>query len=140
MDPLSNKQLVQKFGAALYSQLLGARDVDLGRYLAEDVVWWLPKSSEGLGVSEKYEGKSEVLAMLSGAVSKFYVPESMAFDYHSCIAEEDRVASHFTLRAKTIKGKDYENHYQTLYRCKDGLIAEVWEYYDTAYLRSVFSD
>jgi ketosteroid isomerase-like protein len=139
LNAVTNKQVVQEFGAAIFNNLLGA-DTDLGRFLLEDVVWWLPQSSEELGVPQKYEGKSDVLAMLSGAASNFYIPDSMEFDYHSCIAEGDRVATHFTLRAKTVNGKNYENHYQTLYRCQDGLIAEVWEYFDTAYLRSVFSE
>ena len=139
MNAVSNKKLVQEFGATLFSKLLGA-EADLSRFLAEDIVYWLPQSTEALGVPHKYEGKPEVLAMLSGAASEFYIPKSMEFDYHSCIAEGDRVATHFTLRARTVNGKDYENHYQILYRCKDSLIAEVWEYYDTAYLKSVFSE
>ena len=139
MDSETNKQLVQDFNAALSDKLHGA-DIDLGPFLAEDVVWWLPQSSEELGVSQKHDGKKEALALFSGAVSDFYIPESIKFDYHSCIAEGDRVALHFTLSARAVNGKDYKNQYQILYRCRDGLIAEVWETFDTAYLRGVFSE
>ncbi len=40
----------------------------------------------------------------------------------------------FTLRAVTANGHDYENEYCMRFRIEDGLIAEVWEYFDTAYL------
>ena len=137
LDATANKQMVQDFGAAVFSRLLGA-DADPGRFLTDDVVYWLPQSVETIGIPERYEGRQAVLSMLSEAALKYYVPETMTFDYHSSIAEADRVAAHFTLRAKTVTGKDYENHYQILYRCQDGLIAEVWEYFDTAYFRSFF--
>lgn len=74
------------------------------------------------------------MAMFINDVGKFYQPESLRFNYHSLIGDDDRVHSHFTLNAITVNGKDYENHYQTLYRLKDGLICEVWEYFDTAFL------
>lgn len=134
----SNKTILEQFWKGLQSKLQG-NDVDLSPYLAKDIVWHLPQSTFPAGEPQQHQGKQAVLAMFEGEVENYYQPASMQFDIHSIIAEDDRVHFHFSLRAKTAQGNDYFNHYQALYRLKDGQIAEVWEYFDTAYLFRLFN-
>lgn len=134
----NNKKILQEFQAALERRLAG-ESVELGPFFDEAIVWHFPQSTAVEGSPSCHRGKGAVLAMFSGTVAQFYQPSTMRFDYHAFTAEEDRVHMHFTLRATTAGGRDYCNQYQSLFRFVDGRIAEVWEYFDTAYLNAVFS-
>jgi hypothetical protein len=131
-----NKRFVQSFFEQLAKAFKG-EEADPGAFLSEDIRWWLPKSIEKVvGVATVLCGRSEVMAVLSG-VKDTYIPETTAFKFHSWIAEGDLVALRFSLSAKTINGKLYENQYQSTVRCSGGMIAEIWESFDTAYLEGL---
>lgn len=134
----SNKDLILEFQQQLESKLAG-NTVDLGDYFCEDIAWHFPQSTAAQSSGSDHHGKTAVLAMFAD-VDLFYVADSMRFEYHSVTAEEDRVHLHYTLRATTTNGREYCNQYQSLFRVRDGKIAEVWEYFDTAYLFGLFAD
>lgn len=138
-DSDNNKAVINAFQQAM-ARKLGGAEVDLGAWLCDDVVWHFQRSLSAAGTASEYRGKEAVLGLFGGDVGRFYDPSSIRFTYHHITAEEDRVHLHFTLRARTSNGRDYENDYQSLFRLRDGRIAEVWEYLDTAYLFSVFSE
>ncbi len=139
MNTENNKQMAKDFFSML-ARLFKGEEVDPGMFLAEDVLWHLPNSVEELlGVSANLDGRAAVSEVLGG-VGNVYVPESTSFEFHSWVAEDDLVALHFTLRAETVTGKRYENHYQSLVRFSDGLIKEVWETFDTAYLFGLLNE
>lgn len=134
---MSSKDTLKQFFLVLAETTKG-RPADISVFFTDDVKWHLPQSTAQMGKA-LYDGKSEVMQMFSGAVAQFYKPESMQFTYHSIIAEGDFAHCHFSLEAITANGKPYLNHYQSLFRMRDNRIAEVWEYFDTAYLFGVFS-
>ncbi len=135
----NNKAVLQAFQNTLEQRLAGS-DADIAKYFHDDIVWHFPQSTASADSPSEHRGKAAVMAMFGGAVEQFYQSSSMRFDYHAWTAEEDRVHLHFTLRAITSTGRDYCNQYQTLFRFCDGLIAEVWEYFDTSYLFAVFAE
>ena len=134
-----NKQLVDDYMQALLRRFHGEEE-DLGGFLADDVRWHLPRSAAKFASASDHVGKRAVLDMLGGDVEKFYRPDTIQFECHSLIAEGDRVHLHFSMRATTSSGREYDNLYQTLFRLADGKIAEAWECLDTAYLFSLFQD
>jgi len=134
---INNKDTIKHFFTAVAAGVRG-EIVDIAAFLTDDVTWHLPQSTAQMGKAF-YDGKADVMTMFSGAVAQFYQPESMQFTYHSFIADGDFAHCHFSLSAITSTGKPYLNQYQSLFRLHDGKIAEVWEYFDTAYLFSVFA-
>lgn len=137
MNAEENKRLAQEFFEAL-AKLFRGENVDISQFLAKDVEWNLPKSvTRSFGLPEKTIGRGEAIKLVSG-VGNVYVPESTKFEFLSWVAEGDRVALHFSLQAETSNGKQYENHYQALLRINNGLIAEIWETFDSAHLLSMF--
>jgi ketosteroid isomerase-like protein len=135
---MNHKDTLRQFYATLTDALQGGA-ADLGAFFTDDIRWHLPQSAAQAGKA-LYEGKAEVMQLFGGGVAQFYEPASMRFTYHSIIADGDHAHCHFSLEAVTAGGKPYLNHYQSLFRMRDGRIAEVWEYFDTAYLFSVFAD
>jgi ketosteroid isomerase-like protein len=140
-DPIcaGNKQRIDDYMQALLRRFRG-QEADLGRFLADDVRWHLPRSAAGFASAIDHVGRQAVLDMLAGDVEKFYLPETIRFETHSLIAEGDRVHLHFSMRATTSSGREYDNRYQTLFRLADGRIVEAWESLDTAYLFGLFQD
>lgn len=121
-----------------FYQAMGARksgvDVDLGAFFTEDAEWQLPRSSPMHGT---LKGRAAVVNLFGDSVDEYYQPDTMKFDYHAEIADGDFVVMQFTLSAVTANGHDYENDYCMMFRLEDGLIAQVREFFDTAYLFSM---
>lgn len=134
-----NKQRLIDFQTEL-GKLLHGENADIGRFFHPDIAWHFPKSTASASSGSDHYGRAAVMAMFAGDVDQFYRPGSLRFHYHAMTAEADRVHMHFSLEAVTTSGKDYYNDYQSLFRFKDGQIIEVWEYFDTAYLFSLFAD
>jgi ketosteroid isomerase-like protein len=136
MQSKINKHLAQSFFEAL-SKAFKGEDAYIDSFLSEDVRWWLPNSIENLtGVSRVLCGRSEVMEALN-SVKNVYVLETTAFKFHSWVAENDLVALRFSLSAIMATGKLYENQYQSTIRCSSGMIVEIWESFDTAYLANM---
>ena len=138
-DTTANKNLLADFQTALAHHLKGEA-TDLRRFFHREIAWHFPKSTASASSGSDHYGIDAVMAMFGGDVDAFYQPETMKFHYHSLTAEEDRVHMHFSLEAKAGNGRDYCNDYQSLFRFADGKIIEVWEYFDTAYLFSIFQN
>lgn len=127
MSAAQNRQLIDD-----YYRALANGDPDMGRFFTENVEWHLPRSSPMYGT---LRGREAVVDLLNGGgVDAYYRPGTMRFEYHATIVSDRDVVMPFTLRAVTANGHDYENDYCMRFRIADGLIAEVWEYFDTAYL------
>ena len=69
-----------------------------------------------------------------------FVDGGIRFTVHSLTAEDDRVAAEVESYAPLVNGNVYNNHYHMLFVIRDGKIAIVKEYADTAHAREVFSD
>ncbi len=116
-------------------QHFAGKEVDFSQHFTEQAQWHLPQST----ATPLLSGRDAVVAMFMQGVSSYYQPDTMRFEHLHRLAEGDLVHSHFSLSAKTANGQDYHNHYQSLFRLEQRRIAEVWEYFDTAYLNAVFS-
>lgn len=104
---------------------------------AEDASWWLPGS---LPVSGTFKGKKAIFEDFFGKAFPYFEPDSMSIQVKSAIAEDDAVAVEWIARARSAKGKPYENYYHVRFDCKDGKIQGVREYVDTLYAKeTVFS-
>jgi ketosteroid isomerase-like protein len=100
--------------------------------LSEDVRWWVPQSAAERGLAPRVvEGREQVVALLM--TLGLYVPER-SWTIHHLLADEHAAAAHGTMRTHTVTGAPYENHYVFVFEFSDGLISQVWEHLDTAYL------
>lgn len=138
MSAQQNKNTLKQFQTALECRLAG-KDAELAPFLHNDATWHFPLSTAGAASSNLHEGKNAVLGMFESETALFYQPETIRFHYHAFTAEDDRVHMHYSLTAKTVAGEDYQNDYQSLFRFESGLIREVWEYFDTAWLYQQFN-
>jgi ketosteroid isomerase-like protein len=130
----SNKRAAQEFWTAL-ERLFAGESMDLTPFLTEDFEWTIPES---MAQPAKVVGREAARMRFSG-VNDVYLPASTRFEFVSWTAEEDRVALHFTLEAEVIaSGKPYKNYYLAQMRFRDGLLAEMWETFDTALAFSAF--
>jgi ketosteroid isomerase-like protein len=83
-------------------------------------------------------GRDAIIAGFTDHIPQIYHLETIKIDIQDIIGEDDSVAARWILSAKTkLRGEMYANHYHFLFRCEDGLIAEYWEFCDTAYGREM---
>ena len=125
MGTAENKALVSNYFARLV-----AGDAHLSELLADDVVWWVPQGSK-LGGTRR--GKAAVLELMGRAFSLFAPGETPRIEIGRMIAEDDCVCVQLQVKALTAKGGDYHNYYNLVFEVRDGQIAHVDEYIDTAY-------
>jgi uncharacterized protein len=114
---------------------LSAGDVDaVMAAFTDDVTWWLPGS---LPVSGTFTGKQAILEDFFGKAFPFFEPGSLAISVQSAIAEENAVAVEWVVKARTAKGRTYENYYHVRFDLRDGKIHAVREYVDSLYAKEV---
>ena len=121
-DAAADKQLVLEFW--------GVEPADKHRYFADDVVWHLPNSVAARFPNGAHLHGPEVVALFGGP-QQHYAERTWRIDH--VVGEDDMVALHCTMDGWTVSGNRYVNSYHFLFRLDDGLIAEGWEFLDTAY-------
>ncbi len=130
MTTESNKQLIIDFYAA------GARgDMDAAfAMLADDITW----SSIGTTkFSGSYSGKETIVTELLGPLFG-QLKAGIASEIERLTAEGDIVVAETRGTAETLDGKAYNNRYCQVITVRDGRIADVLEYMDTALVDAVF--
>jgi len=130
MGITENKQVVLDFYEA------GARgdmDTCFG-LLADDVTWTNIGSTKFSGT---YVGKQALAEDLLGPLFG-QLKSGIASRVERLTAEGDIVVAETTGTAETADGRPYNNTYCQVMRIRDGRIAEVKEYMDTALIDSVF--
>ena len=130
MGITENKQVVLDFYEA------GARgdmDTCFG-LLADDVTWTNIGSTKFSGT---YVGKQALAEDLLGPLFG-QLKAGIASRVERLTAEGDIVVAETTGTAETADGRPYNNTYCQVMRIRDGRIAEVKEYMDTALIDSVF--
>jgi ketosteroid isomerase-like protein len=118
-----NKALVHE-----YLRRMQAGEATVADLLAEDVTWWVPRSSELGGT---HRGKAAVLALMARGVDLYQPPLRVTVE--EMVAERDSVCVQLVIEAKTAAGRPYRNDYHFAFRVRDGRIAAVREYVDTKY-------
>jgi ketosteroid isomerase-like protein len=106
--------------------------------LTEDVVQHYQRPSirndDGSSDHTANRGRDGILHELKTYFPQLYKPGTVKITVEHMIAEGDYVACRFILAATTArKGEAYENFYNFYYRCRDGRVAEYWEYVDSLY-------
>ena len=118
-----NKAVVRE-----YFRRVGAGDPEVPSLFADDVTWWVPRSSPLGGV---HRGKPAVLALMSQGVDLYQPP--LRVEIEEMVAERDWVCVQLVIEAKSAAGLPYRNDYHFAFQLRDGRIAAVREYVDTQY-------
>ncbi len=130
MGIAENKQVVLDFYEA------GARgDMDACfALLADDVTWTNIGSTKFSGT---YSGKRAIVEDLLGPLFS-QLMAGISSQIERLTAESDIVVAQTSGTAETLDGTPYNNTYCQVIRIRDGKIADVKEYMDTALIDSVF--
>jgi uncharacterized protein len=93
-------------------------------------------------ISGRHVGRDAFLANAMGPVVEALDPDTveLAATWEIFAADGDRVVARMTGRAANKAGKRYDNSYCQLFRIRDGQIAEMYEYLDTALLDDAIFD
>jgi uncharacterized protein len=93
-------------------------------------------------ISGRHIGRQAFLADAMGPVVAALNPETieLATTWEIFAAEGDHAAARMTGKAANRSGKPYDNSYCQLFRIRDGQIAEMYEYLDTALLEDAIFD
>jgi uncharacterized protein (TIGR02246 family) len=127
---IDNKQVMTGYVAAL-----AAGDAEAVRgFFAEDATWWLVGD---LPISGTWHGRDAIMEDFFGMAMARYEPDSIDLEVTAMVAEGDQVTLEWTSRARTTAGEPYENFCIGVFTLRDGRIAGVREYMDTAYARRV---
>jgi ketosteroid isomerase-like protein len=131
----TNKAVVRK-----YLESVAAFDLDAIRdCLAEDVVQHYVAPSylvdDGNHGAQKIVSREAIVDEIRTCFhDQLYRQGTVTIEIQSVIGEGDYVACRFVLDAMTVRANEhYRNFYNFYYRCKDGRVAEYWEYCDTKY-------
>ena len=122
---IDNKKLIESY----FATVSGESETPLTDYFAEDIVWTLPPAHPFGGPFHGVDAVMEMMGMGGG----FFKFETIAIQLHAIFGEEDNVAAHFQLTAKTHDDADYTNQYLFRFQCKDNKIIAIWEFLDTYY-------
>ncbi len=131
-----SKSVALEFWTGLQKMFRGERP-DLLPLITEDFVWRIPDSTgEPLLI-----GKQQAQTRLNGEMlNSYYKPEDTRLEFVTWVAEDDRVALHFTVESIMVSnGRPYKNYYMAHMRIRDGLLAECIETFDTALQAQIFT-
>ena len=133
--PPGNKQIVLSFLEALCR---GDREAARAAF-REDATWHYPPSLGGPGL---HQGRDAIFDVYFAVDEKLYETGTRKYDIEilSAIAEGSRVAVEMRHRGRTRSGEPYETDYHVLYELRDGRISAVREYFDSLYVRKLYSD
>lgn len=134
-DTSTTRRVVHDYVAALQRGDLEA----LRRSFAPGATWSL---RGGLPVSGTWTGPDEILdGFLAAMTARLDATRPLSQTLHRVVADGDTAVAEWTSRATTATGAAYENDYAVVFEVRDGLIAAVREYFDTAYAaRVLFED
>lgn len=130
MDATANKKKIE----AMYGALTGGDGETFLAGFADDVQWRIIGTT---ALSRVYAGKAELVEKLLEPFGK-EIDGDFTLDIQSLIAEDDRVVMQSQGRARTQRGKDYNNTYCHVFRFRGSEVAEVTEYLDTELVTEVF--
>lgn len=135
MGAAENKRVVLDFLKAL-----AAGDQRAARAAFDtEATWHYPPSMGGPGV---HRGREAIFDVYFAVDEELYETGTREYDIEilGAVAEGDAVAVEMRHRGRTLAGKPYETDYHVLYEVREGRIRAVREYFDSLYVRRVFSD
>jgi len=130
-DTEASRAVVRGYLAALQSGDLES----LRRSFTPDATWYL---RGGLPTSGTWTGPAEIIdTFLARMMSRLDVTAPLSQEVTSLVADGNTVLAEWTSRATTSRGAPYENEYAVVFVVREGKIAAVREYFDTAYAQNV---
>ena len=123
MELKENKTLVKEFIVAMQNSNVEK----LKTMITNDFSWWIIGKPEYLVTAGEHD-TDYFLGFFKG--SELF-PEGPEFKIVSIMAEDDKVATEATFKAKTAMGTFYENTYHFLFIIEDGKVKRMKEYMDT---------
>jgi ketosteroid isomerase-like protein len=119
-----------------YIEALQRGDIDaLRASFTADATWWLRGD---LPVSGTYTGPDEILdGFLASMMDRLDTTRPLSQELTTIVADGDTAVAEWTSRATTVEGSTYDNDYAVVFVVRDGRIAHVREYFDTAYAQRV---
>jgi uncharacterized protein len=103
-----------------------------------DATWSL---GGGLPVSGTWTGPEGIIdGFLAAMVSRLDAKRPLSQEVTGLVVEGDTAVAEWTSRATTTSGRAYENDYAVVFVVRDGKVAAVREYFDTAYAGRVLFD
>jgi ketosteroid isomerase-like protein len=128
----SHRAVVERYFANVQSG-----DPEIGALFAEDAVWIAPQSSP---VGRRHEGRAALLEVMGKGVGLYDMDHPLEMEIDAMAAEGEHVFVETTLRARTLAGEPYRNHYVFVFRIREGLIVEIHEHLDTLYAQKLLFD
>ncbi len=123
MELGENKELVAEFIEAMRVSNVEK----LKTMITGDFSWWIIGKPEYLVTA----GEHDTEYFLDFFKGTELFPEGLEFKIVSIIAEDNKVATEATIKAKTAMGTFYENTYHFLFIIENGKVKRMKEYMDT---------
>ncbi len=115
--------------------LLGGDVEAIRDSFAEDAIWTMHAD---LPMAGPWRGRDAIVDdFLLAFGGSLYEAGSQQFEFPTLIAEGDTVVLEWNVKARSAAGEPYENSYCGIFVVRDGRIAEVREFFDTAYTQRV---
>jgi uncharacterized protein len=129
MSTATNKQLMQE----IFAKVATGDGSMFRERLADDVVMHITGQ---FSWARSFHGKESVLRDLFGTVRNL-IEGPLKTTATRFLADEDLVVVEGRGDMWTRTGQRYDNHYCLIYRLRDGMIVEGWEYQDSALVERV---
>ena len=128
MTTEANKELVREYWRVINDK----QSSEVLELCTDDFVFWFPGANGGFQTREQCRKTFDSIFDI--------FPEGLIFTLYEMTAEGERVALEAESHGVHKSGKQYNNHYHFLFRMRDGKIAEIREYADTAHARGVLGE
>jgi ketosteroid isomerase-like protein len=128
---LAAEELLDAFRRADVEALIGC--------LGDDVIWE-PMGMVFLPHGTRHDGKEAVVRDFLPDAMSLYDMSAWEFDGEVIAADGDVVVVEWIVKAKSARGREYENRYCVVLTIRDGKLRHVREYTDTRYMQRVLID
>ena len=132
-QPVDAKSVVRRYVTAVEA----GDEQAIREVFAEDAAWTLEAGQ--LPISGTWKGRDRIMGEFLATALAYYEPGTVQLEITAMIAEHDQVVMQWTSRARTRRGRPYENGCIGMFTVRDGKITAVREYMDTLYASSVFA-
>ena len=116
---------------------------EIERHFTKDAEWIAPEANAtavALGYTSHMRTRAEIVRFICSEFGRLFVAD-VDIQFIAMLADGDQVVVEERMKATLVNGRPYELDYCFIFTLRDGLIARVREYMDTANgNRQVFGD
>jgi ketosteroid isomerase-like protein len=128
--------------AKAFMEALWAGDMEkCGAMMSEDCLWYfqLGMPQAQIGPGRIWPAREALQRIVDDLFGKFD-PDGFSVTITRLIGEQSVIAAEYEANGRTAKGADYQNYYITALIIKDGKVAEIRPYNDTAHMMNLLGD